>query len=691
MAGSEWKGAKTPTVNGEALSLELYFEISGNQIDGARDYQEDAFLTTYMDDDEGAPKSSALVIMADGMGGHAAGNIASNMVVSTFNKAFTGSFIGQAEVDDILRDALLKSNGALTASIKETPALDGMGCTMVTAALNKGKLWWTSVGDSHLYLIRDRKLEKCNEDHSYGGYLDRMRAQGMDVEAEPGLSRNMLMSAMTGEDIAEVDCPNTAFQLLPEDRLIIASDGLDTISEGTIIQFSAWSKTPKECVEALIKAVEDAEKPRQDNTTVIVVDVLQRDAAPAPAPAPAAEKPSMGDTQPIDLDALEEAKQAEAAAEAEAEIELPGAPETEPEPAAPEPEPEPEPAPPPAAEAFPDDFEEPKKGGGKGMMIAIAAVVILAIAGGGAFFVMGGKKEPRSAREATTSEEETQQAASEETERPQDEETSTREPAAEAQPAEAAVKPIVEPTKTAAAKEFRDSLKGGGEGPAMVRLPGGRFEMGSGGAANQDERPRHFVTVKPFAISKYEVTFAEYERFAKATNRKVPDNLYMEKETHPVIYVSWDDAFYYAKWMSEQTGKKYRIPSEAEWEFAARGGTDTTYWWGFDLGRNQAHCFGCETGLDPRKPTGIGRFKPNAYGLFDTAGNLMEWVYDCYHPTYVSAPTDGGVWEGGDCSSRVARGGAFSSPAPSIRPAKRQKLRSTVTYDSVGIRLARDL
>ncbi|RKZ36381.1 MAG: hypothetical protein DRQ37_04265 [Gammaproteobacteria bacterium] len=664
--------------------MDLYFEISGNQIDGARDYQEDAFLTTYMDDDEGQPKSSALVIMADGMGGHAAGNIASNMVVSTFNKAFTGSFIGQAEVDDILRDALLKSNGALTASIKETPALDGMGCTMVTAAFNKGKLWWTSVGDSHLYLIRDRKLEKRNEDHSYGGYLDRMRAQGMDVEPEPGLSRNMLMSAMTGEDIAEIDCPNTAFQLLPEDRLIIASDGLDTISQGTIIQFSAWSKTPKECVEALLKAVEDAEKPRQDNTTVIVVDVLQRDAAPAPAPAPPAEKRSMGGTHPTDQEGLEEAKQAEA----EAEIALPGAREAEPEPAAPEPAPAP---PQVAAEAFPDDFQEPKKGGGKGVMIAIAAVVILAIAGG-VFFVMGDKKEPRPATEMTTPEEETQQAAVEEAERvPEPERGAEETTAAETQPAEPAQEATQAAAKPEAAREFRDSLKGGGEGPLMVRLPGGRFEMGSGGVANQDERPRHFVTVKPFAVSKYEVTFAEYERFAQATGRKLPDNLYMDKETHPVIFVTWDDAFYYAKWMSEQTGKKYRLSSESEWEYAARGGTDTTYSWGFDVGRNQAHCFGCETGLDPRKPTGVGRFKPNAYGLFDTAGNVMEWVYDCYHPSYRDAPTDGIVWEGGDCSSRVARGGAFSNPPPSIRPAKRHKLRSTVPYDSVGIRLARDL
>ena len=202
--------------------MELSLEISGDQIAGARDYQEDAFLTTYLDDEVGESKSSALIVVADGMGGHAAGNIASNLVVSTFNKTFTGKF-GKQDPPGVLREALKNANEGLKESIEETPGLDGMGCTMVTAAITRGKIYWISVGDSHIYLIRDRDLTKKNEDHSYGGYLDRMRSQGIDVEAEAGLSRNMLMSAMTGEEIAEVDCPNSGYQLLPGDRLIIAS------------------------------------------------------------------------------------------------------------------------------------------------------------------------------------------------------------------------------------------------------------------------------------------------------------------------------------------------------------------------------------------------------------------------------------------------------------------------------------
>ncbi|MFT5393331.1 MAG: serine/threonine protein phosphatase PrpC, partial [Gammaproteobacteria bacterium] len=293
--------------------MDLYFEIAGGQIDGARDYQEDAYLTTYVDDDQGGHKSAALVIMADGMGGHAAGNIASNLVVQTFNQTFSNSF-GKQDVSGLLRDALIKANNGLSESIRETPALDGMGCTMVAAALCKGKVWWSSVGDSHLYILRDRELHKKNEDHSYGGYLDRMAAQGMDVEPEPGLSRNMLMSAMTGEDIAEIDCPAEPLQLLSGDRLVVASDGLDTLGTGTIIQMSAWSSTPKECVDALLNAVEDAGKPRQDNTTVVVIDVMESAvpvlAPPPPAPARSRE-PDPDATQPLNLADIEAALQAE--------------------------------------------------------------------------------------------------------------------------------------------------------------------------------------------------------------------------------------------------------------------------------------------------------------------------------------------------------------------------------------------
>jgi len=225
----------------------------------------------------------------------------------------------------------------------------------------------------------------------------------------------------------------------------------------------------------------------------------------------------------------------------------------------------------------------------------------------------------------------------------------------------------------------------------MVWLPADSFDMGSPGTStSKDERPRHTVKLKKFALSKYEITITEYEIFAKATKRQMPDDLYMEHDTSPVVLIKWDDAFKYTKWLSDQTGHKYRIPSEAEWEYAASGGKDTPFWWGHEEKSGMAHCYACGSQFDPRKPAKIGKFQPNLFGLFDTSGNVAEWVYDCWHETYEDAPTDGSVWEGGDCSLRVARGGSYISPQQSVRITKRDKFKSNSGYDHVGIRLARD-
>ena len=255
--------------------MTVVFDIASDQIDGARDYQEDAFMVNQLGEADNGELCS-LVIMADGMGGHAAGNVASNMVVATFNKTFQSQFPTE-DVANALTDALNRSNDLIASSVKETPALRGMGCTMVSAYLQDNQLYWVSVGDSHLYLIRDRELIKQNADHSYGAYLDMMKEQGMEIEEQPGMSRNMLMSAMTGEEISSIDVSETPIKVKPGDRIIVASDGLDTLGAGAIIQYSSWSATAKECVFSLLKAVEDANKPNQDNTTLIVVDINERE------------------------------------------------------------------------------------------------------------------------------------------------------------------------------------------------------------------------------------------------------------------------------------------------------------------------------------------------------------------------------------------------------------------------------
>ena len=686
--------------------MDLYFEVAGNQIEGSREYQEDAFLTTHLDAEAADPKSRVLAVVADGMGGHAAGNIASNVVVSTIKKQITREF-GKQDTAHLLRASLLDANEALKEAIRQTPALEGMGCTMVAAALAKGKLSWVSVGDSHLYLLRDRQLLKKNEDHSYGGYIDRMKAQGLDVEPEPSLSRNMLMSALTGDEIAEIDCPDKPLQLLPGDRVIIASDGLDTLTPATILQFSAWSKTAKECVEALLKAVEDAGIPRQDNTTVLVVDVLDREATLLTKEAPSKAASARGDTQPFTVDEIEDAAVAGTTRTREAVV--------SPKPAARRP-------------------ATARKGVGLGIAAVVVAGVAIAayslrptdaprqetstalpaeepaaglgrpsgttgqartksVAEEPSPVVGESASEPErrsepvaaSASRSTTNTEGVPDAATASTEQrlalaPK----TTEEPPASAVDAPRPL-PITETV-------FRDVLGDGSAGPVMVRIPQGTFAMGSPSVSViAEERPEHLVKIQSFAMSQYEVTLAEYGKFARAARRKLPHDLNLSDENHPIVLVSWDDVQAYVKWLSQQTGARYRLPSEAEWEYAAAAGTDAPYWWGFDVGKNNAHCFGCETGLDPRTPTTVGRFEPNAFGLHDMLGNVMEWVYDCYHVNYLGAPDDGSVWEGGDCNYRVVRGGAYNSPPPSIRVMKRDKRVATERYDTVGIRLARDL
>jgi formylglycine-generating enzyme required for sulfatase activity len=239
---------------------------------------------------------------------------------------------------------------------------------------------------------------------------------------------------------------------------------------------------------------------------------------------------------------------------------------------------------------------------------------------------------------------------------------------------------------------FRDPLKGGGHGPAMIQVPGGQYRMGGpSGIVSPDEVPRHDVTISSFMVSVYEVTFAEYDRFARATKRKKPKDNGWDRKTHPVVNVSWDDSQAYTRWLSKQTGTRYRLLSEAEWEYVARAGTTTSFWWGSKAGVGNAHCFDCKTDFSTSKAARIGTYKPNQFGLYDTAGNVFEWVHDCYHRNYKDAPTDGSVWEGGNCEVRIVRGGAFGSPTNSMRAEHRGKFKSGRGQYNVGIRVARDL
>ena len=230
--------------------------------------------------------------------------------------------------------------------------------------------------------------------------------------------------------------------------------------------------------------------------------------------------------------------------------------------------------------------------------------------------------------------------------------------------------------------------------PEMVVVPAGRFRMGDlGGEGAGDERPVHEVTIDyPFATSKYEVTFAEWDAcVAGGGCTHQPYDMGWGRGARPVIDVSWDDAQEYVRWLSRETGKSYRLLSEAEWEYVARAGSTTKYPWGDDIGTNKANCGFCGSRWDYASTAPVGSFEPNAFGLFDTAGNVWEWVEDCWNESYEGAPSDGSVWTSGDCSDRVMRGGSWNAVSWGLTASFRNSNDTGHRFNFFGFRVARTL
>ncbi|MEK8017948.1 MAG: formylglycine-generating enzyme family protein, partial [Candidatus Parabeggiatoa sp.] len=253
------------------------------------------------------------------------------------------------------------------------------------------------------------------------------------------------------------------------------------------------------------------------------------------------------------------------------------------------------------------------------------------------------------------------------------------------QKSKADTKPSAKPDKV-----FRDPLKDGGEGPEMIIIPAGRFRMGDiQGTGGADEKPVHQVSVKSFAMGRYPITFAEYDRFCEADNRKKPNDEGWGRDNRPVINLSWDDAVAYLNWLTAQTGKPYRLPSEAEWEYAARAGTDTDYWWGNEIGQNRANCR--KSGSEWSGTSPVGSFDPNPFALYDTVGNVWEWCADPWHENYEKAPTDGRIWKKLIENQRLLRGGSFLNDPGNCRAAYRNGNSSDGHGRSGGFRGCADL
>jgi len=222
--------------------------------------------------------------------------------------------------------------------------------------------------------------------------------------------------------------------------------------------------------------------------------------------------------------------------------------------------------------------------------------------------------------------------------------------------------------------------------PEMMIIPVGRFQMG--GDFNDEEKPVHTVIfAKPFFIAKNLVTFDQYDLFAQATKRQLPSDNSWGRVQRPVINVSWEDATAYASWLSKLSGKSYRLPSEAEWEYAARSNTTTEYYWD---GQGEAKDFAWLDDNSDSKTHPVAEKKPNAFGLYDMSGNVWEWVQDCWNDNYQNAPIDGSAWESLSCSCRVLRGGSWYNEQDLLRSAYRDRFLPGIRNNDIGFRLAQD-
>ena len=245
---------------------------------------------------------------------------------------------------------------------------------------------------------------------------------------------------------------------------------------------------------------------------------------------------------------------------------------------------------------------------------------------------------------------------------------------------------------------FRDQLRDGGDGPAMIVIPAGEFWMGSpeSEAERKSNERRHRVKIElPFAIGQYAVTFDEYDCFCAALGRRKPEDEGWGRSNQPVINVNWYDAMEYTRWLSARTGQAYRLPTEAEWEYAARAGTETAFWWGDSITTDQANydgnCIYCagQKGIYRKKTVPVDQFQSNPWGLYQVHGNVWEWTSSPYDESYRGAEMQ--------CATKnesrllTARGGSWGSDPDWARSAHRFGSVPTSRNFDRGFRLARSL
>ncbi len=248
---------------------------------------------------------------------------------------------------------------------------------------------------------------------------------------------------------------------------------------------------------------------------------------------------------------------------------------------------------------------------------------------------------------------------------------------------------LVGPATGAAAPAAKSDLIASIE---MVDLPGGSFFMGvkEGEEHEQQAYPGHVVEIRPFRIAKTDVTFAQFDAFTRATGAHLAQDEGFGRGARPVINVDRHEILSFIAWLNAGTGRRFRLPSEGEWEYAARGGTTTPYFWGDAPSSDYANLQGTR-GRDVFDTTApVASFLPNPFGLYDMVGNVWQELEDCRHPTLTGAPTDGRPWLDGPCDSRIARGGWYHSLTRGSRVTSRSAAAESFRSMSLGFRLAED-
>jgi len=227
--------------------------------------------------------------------------------------------------------------------------------------------------------------------------------------------------------------------------------------------------------------------------------------------------------------------------------------------------------------------------------------------------------------------------------------------------------------------------------PEMVILQPGSFTMGDN-HGDRSERPAHRVTIsRPYAIGKYEVTLAQWNACVQAEACKAVTSTTGSPDKSPTRDISWADTQRFVRWLSKQTGQNYRLPTEAEWEYAARAGTSSRYWWGEKMRAGMANCKGCGGDWSNDAPVNVDALPPNPFGLYGMNGGVWEWVEDCWHKDYDGAPTDGSAWTSSDCRENVIRGGAWRNDSTYAHSSSRFTYDSAVRYILNGFRVAKSL